>query len=99
MTPSSSASGFAMIYLLGNLKWISPDSKISFLTDQDVDGGSIFQGDGSNAFDVVILGHQEYVTQKEYDNLKQFVAEGGTMIYWMVTSFMLKSSMIGLQEM
>ena len=79
-TPSSSASGFAMIYLLGNLKWISPDSKISFLTDQDVDGGSIFQGDGSNAFDVVILGHQEYVTQKEYDNLKQFVAEGGTMM-------------------
>ena len=78
--PSSSASGFAMIYLLGNLKWISPDSKISFLTDQDVDGGSIFQGDGSNAFDVVILGHQEYVTQKEYDNLKQFVGDGGTMI-------------------
>jgi N,N-dimethylformamidase beta subunit-like, C-terminal len=33
-----------------------------------------------NAYDVLILGHQEYVTQKEYDNLKRFVANGGTMI-------------------
>ena len=33
-----------------------------------------------NAYEVVILGHQEYVTQKEYDNLRQFVKSGGTMI-------------------
>ena len=33
-----------------------------------------------NAYDVIILGHQEYVTQKEYDNLRQFVKSGGTMI-------------------
>jgi hypothetical protein len=33
-----------------------------------------------NVYDVIILGHQEYVTQKEYDNLKQFVRSGGTMI-------------------
>src|SRR4029078_6319055 len=78
--PSSSASGFAMVYLLGNLKWISPDSNIAFLTDQDVDAGSIFLGNGSNAYDVAILGHQEYVTQREYDNFKQFVGNGGTMI-------------------
>ena len=78
--PSSSASGFAMVYLLGNLKWIRPDSNIAFLTDQDVDAGSVFQGNGSNAYDVVILGHQEYVTQREYDNFKQFVGDGGTMI-------------------
>jgi hypothetical protein len=31
-------------------------------------------------YDVIILGHQEYVTQKEYDNLMQFVRSGGTMI-------------------
>ncbi|MGA8564091.1 MAG: N,N-dimethylformamidase beta subunit family domain-containing protein [Nitrososphaeraceae archaeon] len=78
--PSSSASGFAMVYLLGNLKWIRPDSNIAFLTDQDVDAGSVFQGNGNNAYDVVILGHQEYVTQREYDNFKQFVGDGGTMI-------------------
>jgi len=78
--PSSSASGFAMLYLIGNLKWIRPDSIITFLTDQDVDAGSIFQANGSNVYDVVILGHQEYVTQREYDNFKQFVGNGGTMI-------------------
>src|SRR5206468_6624724 len=70
--PSLSASGIAMLYLLGNLKWVSPQANIAFLTDQDVDEGSIFQGNGSNAYDVVILGHQEYVTQREYDNFKQF---------------------------
>lgn len=78
--PSSSASGFAMLYLIGNLKWIRPDSIITFLTDQDVDADSIFQANGRNAYDVVILGHQEYVTQREYDNFKQFVGNGGTMI-------------------
>ena len=78
--PSSSASGFAMLYLLGNLKWISPESHIGFLGDQDIDRGSIFRSNGSNMYDVIILGHQEYVTQKEYENLKQFVSNGGTMI-------------------
>lgn len=78
--PSSSASGFAMLYLLGNLKWISPESHIGFLGDQDIDRGSNFRSNGSNMYDVIILGHQEYVTQKEYENLKQFVSNGGTMI-------------------
>jgi len=78
--PSLSASGIAMLYLLGNLKWVRPDANIAFLTDQDVDEGSIFQVNGSNAYDVIILGHQEYVTQREYDNFKQFVGTGGTMI-------------------
>jgi len=78
--PSLSASGPAMLYLLGNLKWITPDSNIAFLTDQDVNAGSIFQANGSNGYDVLILGHQEYVTEKEYDNFKQFVGDGGTVI-------------------
>jgi N,N-dimethylformamidase beta subunit-like, C-terminal len=78
--PSLSASGIAMLYLLGNLKWVRPEANIAFLTDQDVDEGSVFQVNGSNAYDVIILGHQEYVTQREYDNFKQFVGSGGTMI-------------------
>ena len=28
----------------------------------------------------IVIGHQEYVTQQEYDNLKHFVSSGGTMI-------------------
>jgi len=78
--PSLSASGPAMLYLLGNLKWITPDSNIAFLTDQDINAGSIFQANGSNGYDVLILGHQEYVTETEYENFKQFVGAGGTLI-------------------
>jgi hypothetical protein len=54
------------------------------LSDLDVDKGNIFFNTGrhnpTNLYGVLILGHQEYVTQKEYDNLKQFVFNGGTMM-------------------
>jgi N,N-dimethylformamidase beta subunit-like protein len=80
-------TAFAMLSLLKNLKLITPDSNITVLTDGDVDNGSIFSKYGvrsidtnSNAYDVIILGHQEYVTQTEYNNLKNFVSNGGTMI-------------------
>jgi N,N-dimethylformamidase beta subunit-like protein len=68
-------------------------SNLQVITDEDVDNSSIFihksnnnassQSSSSssiNKFDVLILGHQEYVTQKEYDNLKHFVENGGTLI-------------------
>ena len=71
---------YAMLDLIKNLEWISNTSKIDILTDNSVDNGSIFSQDDQNVFDVLILGHQEYVTQKEYDNLKQFVTNGGTLI-------------------
>jgi hypothetical protein len=44
------------------------------------DNNSTANNKRTNAFDVIILGHQEYVTQQEYDNLRQFVRNGGTMI-------------------
>jgi hypothetical protein len=80
-------SAFAMLSLLKDLKLISPDSNITVLTDSDVDNGSIFENRGgdrgvdtnNNAYDVIILGHQEYVTQQEYNYLKNFVSNGGTM--------------------
>jgi hypothetical protein len=89
----SSASG--MVYLLRNIKWLTSQSNITLLTDADVDNGNIFNTNSSsdvsnnsssnrnnstNAYDLIILGHQEYVTQQEYENLKHFVANGGTMI-------------------
>jgi hypothetical protein len=64
-------------------------SNLQVITDEDVNNGSIFtykntSGNNTNQpinrFDVLILGHQEYVTQKEYDNLRHFVASGGTLI-------------------
>ena len=89
-------SAFAMLTLLENLKLISPRSNVTVLTDADVDNASIFKNNNNNnngvssnagnifstnnAYDVIIIGHQEYVTQREYDNLKNFVTNGGTMI-------------------
>jgi hypothetical protein len=82
-------SVFAMLQLIKNLEWITQGANISILTDADVDNGSMIfsnnqnKNDGNNnnnAYDIIILGHQEYVTQQEYNNLKKFVAHGGTMI-------------------
>ena len=79
---SSSAS--TLSFLPRHLKTLLPQSNINVLTDADVDSGSpIFvknNGITSNRYDILIVGHEEYVTQKEYDNLKQFVANGGTLI-------------------
>ena len=71
---------FSMLKLLNDIKSVSPDSNITIYDDAPADNGFMFTKNGSNAFDLIILGHQEYVTQKEYDNLKRFVANGGTML-------------------
>ena len=64
-----------------HLKRLIPESNINFITDQNVHNGSlIFNDKGQNLYDVLILSHQEYVTQREYDNLKKFVANGGILI-------------------
>ncbi len=88
ITPTTKVhSAFAMLSLLKNLKLIGPDSNITVLTDADVDNGSIFENNAHgivdnsiNIYDVIVLGHQEYVTQTEYYNLKNFVSNGGTTI-------------------
>jgi Na+/H+ antiporter NhaD/arsenite permease-like protein len=61
------------------------DKDIIFENNNDdnsvsANNNSSTSNNGINAYDVIILGHQEYVTQKEYYNLKRFVGNGGTMI-------------------
>jgi hypothetical protein len=64
-----------------HLKWLIPQSNITILTDADVhDSSTLFMQNGTIKFDVIILGHNEYVTQLEYSNLRQFVANGGILI-------------------
>jgi hypothetical protein len=75
-----SSSLLTFLYLPQHLKVLLPQYRISVLTDADVDYGSIFFKNGANKYDVVILGHQEYVTQREYSNLKHFVTDGGTLV-------------------
>src|SRR5215210_2693559 len=58
------------------------DMHIADITDKEVHEGSIFDSAGNNAYDVLFLFHQEYVTQAEYDNLKKFVVQnGGTIVF------------------
>jgi hypothetical protein len=57
-----------------------PNSVITNLTDPDIDRGVLFTPDGKNAFDVVFLFHEEYVTQFMYDEYRKFVENGGTIV-------------------
>jgi hypothetical protein len=71
----------AISQIANHLKWLTPNSNIDILTDKDVHAGSLlFTQNGTNLYDVIILEHQEYVSQKEYNNLKKFVANGGVLI-------------------
>jgi hypothetical protein len=76
----TSTSGFAIVYLFNHLRTLLPKAQIRVLSDADADSGSIFFKNGTNRYNVLVLGHQEYVTQKEYTNLKHFVSEGGMLI-------------------
>ncbi len=62
------------------VKKYAPDSSIYNITDGDIDQGIIFDKNGKNNFNVLFLFHSEYVTQTEYNNLKNFVYNGGTLV-------------------
>ena len=57
-----------------------PNADLNYLTDQEVHNGLIFNQDNSNLYDMLILGHSEYVTQNEYSNFKKFVENGGIIM-------------------
>ena len=78
-TASIDASSLALPFLEKHTRLLLPRVNVNILTDIDVDRGLIFRNT-SNIHDVLILAHQEYVTQKEYSNFKQFVKNGGTLI-------------------
>jgi len=50
------------------------------ISDINVSDGALFDSSGNRLFDAAIIGHQEYVTQSEYDQLRHFVASGGLLI-------------------
>jgi glucose/arabinose dehydrogenase len=59
-----------------------PNAIVTAMRDEDVHDGHIFYDDNkTNAYDTLLLFHNEYVTQQEYDNLKQFVNNGGTIVF------------------
>jgi hypothetical protein len=60
---------------------LSPQFNVTLLRDENVhDNFTLYTEKAINKYNIVILGHQEYVTQQEYDHLKQFVSNGGILI-------------------
>lgn len=58
------------------------------LTDVSVHEGGLFDTNGSNKFDIVILGFTEYVTVQQYYAYKHFVATGGQLVLLDATNFL-----------
>jgi hypothetical protein len=50
------------------------------VTDIQIDEGRLFSANGSRLYDVVIMGHEEYVTASEYSQLQRFVSGGGRIV-------------------
>jgi hypothetical protein len=63
------------------VKSFVPDSEVSIIRDQDVHNGALSSEDGTNTYDVLLLLHNEYVTQEAYDSFKNFVKNGGRIIF------------------
>jgi hypothetical protein len=60
-----------------------PDAIVTIMRDEDVNDDHIFApfNNKTNTYDMLLLFHNEYVTQKEYDNLRQFVKNGGIVVF------------------
>ena len=73
---------FTVLYLQNHISNLMPNANVTIISDVDVQNKNIFNNDSimSNKYDAIILEHQEYVTQEEYNNLRQFVANGGILI-------------------
>jgi hypothetical protein len=65
-----------------NFEKIVPQAQVSVLSDLDIHHGRVFgTANGSNAYDILFLFHSEYLTPEEYSNLRQFVSNGGTVVF------------------
>jgi N,N-dimethylformamidase beta subunit-like, C-terminal len=60
---------------------------VSVVTDVQADAGALFNPDGGRAYQTVVLGHEEYVTAREYAQFKAFVGEGGRLIEMSANNF------------
>src|SRR5918999_3339962 len=65
-----------------NVEQMVPAAIVKNITDIDVHFGHIFNlQNHSNVYDILFIFHSEYVTQEEYDNLRLFVLNGGTIVF------------------
>jgi hypothetical protein len=74
--------------IVPHIKELLPDAEAVILTDGDVHGGLAISNSGTygdisssnSSIDILILGHNEYVTQQEYYDNLNFVANDGVLI-------------------
>jgi hypothetical protein len=68
--------------LIGHVKKVVPNAIVTVMRDEDVHDGHIFNADKkTNAYNILLMLHNEYVTQNEYNNLRQFVSNGGVIVF------------------
>ena len=67
--------------MLGHILQNLTKGPLPVLSDEDIHEGYIFKDDGTNAYDVLFMLHEEYVTKQEYMNLKRFVSNGGVIVF------------------
>lgn len=85
MTTSTNLTRFVQV-LPGNIEQLLPEAKICILSDADLHKGSIFYtkdtlpSQPTNLYDIIMIFHEEYVTNEIYNNLKKFVYNGGTLM-------------------
>ena len=62
---------------------LMPDVNLTVIKDQDIQNGYIFDADAENknAYDLLVFFHEEYITQKMYNDVKNFVSNGGTVLF------------------
>jgi Bacterial Ig domain len=79
--PTESEDAAIIESFADKIRAFSPGSIVTIIKDQNVHNGLIFSEDGRNAYDALVMFHNEYVTQEEYDNLRAFVNNGGNIIF------------------
>ena len=88
---NASAYGYEILRIVSHVKQLLPKVDVTILNDSDIDEGKIFKennnSNSGNAYNMLILGHQEYVTKNEYYNLKDFISKGGGTIIFADANF------------
>jgi hypothetical protein len=80
-----------IISLATHLRKAIPHSSVTIIKDEDIHNGYIFTSNNnnisststattSNAYDMIIMTHNEYATKAMYDNYRRFVSNGGTLL-------------------
>lgn len=80
----------SLVSKMANEYGIIMGRNVALLNDVNITQGGLFNADGSNTFDVVVLGFTEYVTVQQYHSYGHFVRQGGRLILMDATNFLVE---------